>query len=115
MSVIEKAVQHFTERLGELGSVEVPEWGVTIYFKKVESLNVQKKIAKRLNDKDGTGEDAMVQALIERSLDSEGNKLFAPKDYTELMTKTYKNVIARILESMSKQTESATVEEAEKN
>lgn len=115
MSVLEKARSHFLERLQEMGSVEVPEWECTIYFKKAESLNVQKRIAKRLNDKGGTGEDAMVQALIERAMDAEGKKLFTPKDYTELMSSTDKNVIAKILEEISKQSESETVEEAEKN
>lgn len=119
--IINKAKSHFQSRVtSELGAVHVPEWECNIYFYKAETLATQKRIAKKINDRGGSGEDAMVQALIERARNKDGEKIFRQVHFTELMNEVDKEVIEKILNSMAEQSENdnATkdaVEAAEKN
>ena len=71
--------------------MEVPEWSVdgkpaVIYYKPSLNFSQQEKIL-ALSDQ-GKKAEAIVEALIQRALDEDGNRLFKTVDRTELMKHT---------------------------
>jgi len=112
MSIIENAVADFRQKITNTPlSIEVPEWKATIYYKRSWSLKAQEPV-NRLTDQ-GKRSEAIVQALIIRALDEDGNKMFRNSDMTELMSKVDPDVISRIMIEMNK--DEVDLEEAEKN
>jgi len=117
MSILEGAKAHFRERLsGGLQSLEVPEWDVegkpaVIYYKASLNFLQQEKILK-LSD-EGKKAEAIVQALIERSLDENGDRLFKQANRLELMKKVDPEIISRIVGDMSG--DEGDLDEIEKN
>ena len=105
MSIIDGAKAHFRERLsGGLQSIEVPEWDVdgkpaVIYYKPSLNFSQQEKILK-LSD-EGKKAEAIVQALIERALDEDGNRIFKQANRLELMKQVDPEIISRLVNDMS--------------
>ena len=84
--------------------MEVPEWSVVgkpsvIYYKPSLNFSQQEKIL-ALSDP-GKKAEAIVEALIQRALDEDGNRLFKTVDRTELMKHTDPEIISRIVGAMS--------------
>ncbi len=104
-AILESAKSHFREKLsGGLRSMEVPEWSVdgkpaVIYYKPSLNFSQQEKIL-ALSDQ-GKKAEAIVEALIQRALDEDGNRLFKTVDRTELMKHTDPEIISRIVGAMS--------------
>ena len=104
-AILESAKNHFRDRLsGGLKSLEVLEWEVdgkpsVIYFKPSLNLSQQEKIL-ALSDQ-GKKAEAIVEALIQRALDADGNRLFKSMDRIELMKHTDPEIISRIVGEMS--------------
>lgn len=108
--ILERAKAHFRDKVGEtLNSVEVPEWGTTIYFKPA-SLEQQNKIYKYIRE--GSLE-SLVETIIVRALNEGGKRLFTPANRLEFMKHVDPEVISRICEAMGG--DDADEEEAEKN
>ena len=102
MSVIDQVTSHFRNKLaGNLGSIDVPEWGekgksLKIYFKGATSPKVQERLAKLVNESKPI--EAAVEALIIRSLDEDGNKMFKSVAHkTMLMTECDVDVLIRVI------------------
>ena len=118
MSILEGAKAHFRERLGGgLKSLEVPEWLVNgkpavLYYKPSLNFQQQEKILK-LSD-EGKKAEAIVQALIERALDEDGNRLFKQANRLELMKMVDPEIVSRIVGEMSSDEED-DIDEIEKN
>ena len=117
MEILESAKSHFRARLGSgLQSIQVPEWKVngepaTIYFKPSLNFQQQEKILK-LSD-EGKKAEAIVQALIERALDADGNRIFRQVNRLELMKQVDPEVISRIVAEMS--SDEMDIDDIEKN
>ena len=115
--VLESAKAHFRDKLsGELLSVEVPEWlidgkPVKIYYKPSLNFAQQEKVL-ALADQNKKAE-AIVQSLIERSLDENGQKMFKQVNRLELMKQIDPAIISRIVGEMSGDDE--TMDDYEKN
>lgn len=111
--ILDKARAHFRAKLdGEMLSCEVPEWGLTVFWKPL-NLKQQNKIYKHLADKSLI---ALVETLIIRARNIDGDLLFKPIDKTELMTSVDPGVINRIVEAMGEEDEeSPDAEKAEGN
>ena len=74
MSIKENAKLQFSDKLsGELNSINVPEWGDTIYFKNAINGKKQGQIMS-LYDK-GKIVDSVCMSLIMRALDKDGNAI----------------------------------------
>lgn len=105
--------QHYnTSRQTLHGPIDVPEWGegdkpLQIYFRNI-SLSEQESIHKY--NQEGSLK-ALVETLIQRACDAEGNKLFKPVHMTELMKMADADVISNIFIEMS----NVESEEPEKN
>ena len=110
MSVIEKAVSSYREKMSQgLQSIEVPEWGSTIYYGAL-TLSDQEKINKYAS----TGSiHTIVETLIVRARDEEGKKLFAATDRTQLNESVDLEVLQDIVKAMNKKSE-GSIEEAKK-
>ena len=115
--IIEAAKSHFREKLGGgLKSLEIPEWSVKgkpvkIYYKPSLNFSQQEKIL-ALSDAQKKGE-AIVEALIQRALDEDGNRMFKSVHKTELMKSIDPDVISRVVGEMA--SDEVDLEEASKN
>ena len=110
MSIKENAKLQFSEKLsGELNSIDVPEWGDTIYFKNAINGKKQGQIMS-LYDK-GKIVDSVCMSLIMRALDKDGNAIWRPAELIEMMREYDIEVISRVVEEIS---DSTTIDEAKK-
>ena len=111
MSIKENAKLQFSEKLsGELNSIDVPEWGDTIYFKNAINGKKQGQIMS-LYDK-GKIVDSVCMSLIMRALDKDGNAIWRPAELVEMMREYDIDVISRVVEQIADN--QATVDEAKK-
>ena len=111
MSIKENAKLQFSDKLsGELNSINVPEWGDTIYFKNAINGKKQGQIMS-LYDK-GKIVDSVCMSLIMRALDKDGNAIWRPAELIEMMREYDIEVISRVVEQIADN--QATVDEAKK-
>ena len=104
---IDNVVAHFDAQ--EIKKIEVKEWGIEDQpleiFTKPLTLQESKKLYKLAN---GGDLEVMVYAIITKSLDADGNKLFTLADKESLMTKAdvevLSNVASEILGSVTSET-----------
>jgi hypothetical protein len=108
MSVIDNAKSHFKAALAQnMKSVEVPEWDTKIYFKPVVSFAQEQNVIKL--HAEGKQVEALVESLITRAVDADGNRLFKSADKVILMNEVDPSVILRVVNSMN----SLDIEEAD--
>lgn len=99
-TVLSAAKEHFKEVANQgMANIEVPEWKTTIYWK-IGGLNFaqQSKVIELQNG--GKTAEALVEMLIIRALDSDGNKMFKMSEKTEIMREVDPNVILRVVSAM---------------
>lgn len=108
MKLIESAIQHFSNK--SIRSIEVPEWGVTLYAKNL-TLDDKAKMYARAG---GNGTDYLVYAVIFGLQDKDGEPPFTLEDKVALRTKVDPEIVSR-LSNFVLQTEAKTEEEREKN
>ena len=90
MSVLEKAKAHF-KGFG-IKTIQVPEWDTTLYSKPVnvdETARFQKAI-------EADTAKGMIEVIIAKAMDKDGNKVFQKADAYELRFKTDPTVIDRV-------------------
>ncbi len=111
MSIKENAKTQFKDKLsGELLSVEVPEWGDTIYYKAAINGKKQGQIMS-LYDK-GKIVDSVCMSLIMRALDKDGNPIWRPAELQEMLREYDIEVVSRVVELIADN--ESTVDEAKK-
>ena len=92
---IDNVVAHFDAQ--EIKKIEVKEWGTDEepleIFTKPLTLQESKKLYKMAN---GGDLEVMVYAIITKSLDADGNKLFTLADKETLMTKADVEVLSNV-------------------
>ena len=111
MSIKENAKLQFSEKLsGELNSIDVPEWGDTLYFKNAINGKKQGQIMS-LYDK-GKIVESVCMSLIMRALDKDGNAIWRSGELIEMMREYDIEVISRVVEQIADN--QATVDEAKK-
>lgn len=98
--LIDKATAHFSEVLsgGLKGPIDVPEWDAQIYYKPSTTMAEEAKIIELTQT--GKTTEALVQTLIMRARDEEGNPLFTGADKQKLMRGVDPKVILRVVTSM---------------
>jgi hypothetical protein len=93
--VIDNVVAHFDSQ--EIVKIEVPEWGdddgpLEIYAKPL-TLQESKRLYKMSSNSDM---EVMVYAIINKSLDADGNKLFTVADKDKLMNHADVGVVVKV-------------------
>ena len=113
--VIEKATAHFREKIGgKLQSVEVPEWGTTIYFKNSITLREQAKLIELSST--GKQVEALVESLIVKARTEDGAKMFTPADKQIFLNEVDPTILIRVVGEINRITEDvAEAGEVEKN
>ena len=98
--VLSKAKLHFAEISNKgMESFEVPEWDTTVYWK-VGGLNFASQSAVIELQNAGKSADALVEMLLIRALDENGNKMFSKMEKPVLMNQVDPNVILKIVTAM---------------
>lgn len=99
--ILAKAKSHFKEILagGLKGPIRVPEWECDIWYKAATSFQQESKIVELTSQ--GKTVEALVESLIMRSLDADGNAIFSKADKPELMRSVDPSVIMRIMADMN--------------
>jgi hypothetical protein len=113
LSAIQKAQSHFKTRLSnELKKYHVAEWDLDVYYRDLSSLRIESKIVELAQQ--GKSVEALVQTIISKSLDAEGNLLFSQYDKDTLMNECDPSVVVNLSRVLSGG-DLPTVEEVEKN
>lgn len=100
MSVIDNAKTHFKDALSAgMKSMEVPEWKTTLYFKPAVSFAQEQRVISLHSE--GKQVEALVESLITRACDAEGNKVFKHADRAILMNEVDPQVILRVVNGMN--------------
>lgn len=104
---------HFQGQIsGQLKKHTVEEWGLDIYYRGISTLKQEARIVELSTQ--GKSVEALVETIIQKSLDETGKPLFVAYDKATLMNEADPKVIlelARVLNGA----DLPTVEEAEKN
>jgi hypothetical protein len=113
MNVLEKATAHFRSKLdGSLQSVEVPEWEATVYYRNTSTLREESTVLKL--QQEGKTVEALVQSIINKALNADGTRMFAPAHKVTLMNEVDPQVVIR-LASVLNGVDDESVEDIEKN
>lgn len=97
MSIIERAKAHFKSL--QVKSIEVPEWGdengPAILYVEPFTLKDKAKL-QAVSRSSGSEVDALVELIVLKSLDKEGNKVFGIEDKHALRNSIDATVLERI-------------------
>jgi hypothetical protein len=109
---IDSAMAHFKDVLGQglKGPIHVPEWKLDIWYKPATTFNQEARIVELTSQ--GKTVEALVEALIIRSLDVDGKPLFNKIDKPELMRAVDPSVIMRIMTEINNPESDTKIEEA---
>jgi hypothetical protein len=109
---IESATAHFKEKLaGKLYKYHSDEWDMDIHYRSSSSMRVESKIMSLTQN--GKAADALVESIILKALDQDGNRLFKETDRATLMNEADPQVIIKIATQLNNTDE--TVETVTKN
>ena len=105
--ILANAKTHYRAQLtGNLKSIEVEEWGTTIYFKPAVTMAQQQKVIELHSA--GKLTEALIETLMTRALDEEGNRLFGFGAKDQLMHEVDPQVIIKIVTIINQATEENT-------
>jgi hypothetical protein len=109
-NVMAAAKAHFKDILagGLKGPIQVPEWKTEIWYKAATSFQQESKIVELTSQ--GKTVEALVESMIMRSLDADGQPLFNKADKPELMRFVDPAIIMRIMSEMNDPDTARTVE-----
>lgn len=100
-TVLEKAKAHMREKIGAglKGPISVPEWETEIWYKPATTFHQESKVIEL--QQQGKTVEALVQTLINRSLDENGKNIFKLADKQDLMRGVDPAVILRVISEMN--------------
>lgn len=112
--VMDKIRSHYRETVsGELKAIEIPEWDMTMYYKRGTNFQLESKVMELQNA--GKTAEALVQVLINRCLDENGKRIFNEHNKVELMKSADPKVLLNIVAQINDDDDPVSVEDAEKN
>lgn len=110
---IDNITSHFRSKVsGDLKEIDVPEWNMKVYFKSTQTLQEQTKVIELAQK--GQTVEALVETLIMKARDKDGNKLFKPVEKTVLMNEADPDVVIRVVGAMNN-VDLESIGEVEKN
>ncbi len=112
-TVKQKALAHFKAKLaGNLFKHHIDEWDCDIYYRATASMATEAKIMSLTQS--GKTAEALVESIVLKSLDENGERLFKDIDRIELMNQADPNVIIKVA-SILNNANSETIGDLEKN
>lgn len=113
LSAIEKAKGHFKDKIGgDLLHYYCKEWDLDIYYKATANLAVENKIMSL--QQQGKTAEALVESVLSKALNKEGNLLFKPTDRAAFLHEVDPQVIIAIATKLNN-ANADTVEDIVKN
>jgi|TARA_R110000868_G_scaffold363270_1_gene625538 hypothetical protein len=95
MKTLEKISQHYqTAIAGELEKLEVKEWDMDIYCRRTYPFKDEAKVIELQSQ--GKTVEALVESLIVKALDKDGQKIFKETDRVVLMNEADPAVIIKV-------------------
>ena len=113
--VIANAIAHFKNRNDqEMMTIEVPEWGTTIYYKNIQTFAEQSKVMQLHGE--GKVVEALVETIITKARKIDGTKMFQPAERLFLLNECDPEVLVKIATALNSVVEANyEVEETAKN
>lgn len=112
MSIIDNATAHFKEQMqNSLKKHHVEEWNADVYYYPTMSFKEQSKILDLQTT--GKASEALIETIVIKARDENGNKLFTSADRTTLMHEADPNVLIRLAAVLNGV--NFSLEDAEKN
>jgi hypothetical protein len=100
MTIKQKALAHFKAKLsGELQKLHVEEWDCEIYYRATSSMSTEAKILKLTTD--GKTAEALVESIVQKSLDADGNRVFHDSDRANLMNEVDPQVLVKVATALN--------------
>ena len=105
MSVLDRAKQHFADRMAEnMEVIEVPEWGdeqgpAKVWYRPAINLREQNQLATLANA--GKNDEALAMTLILRARNEDGSLMFHKNSMMEFRTFVDPEVIANVVLAMN--------------
>lgn len=94
-SVLEKATAHFRNKIaGDMRKIHVPEWECDIYVRNGSTLKDESKVLEL--SQQGKMVEALVEAIIVKSRNADGSKMFNSMDKVVFLNEMDPNVIIRV-------------------
>lgn len=113
ISPIEAVKKHYAGKIaGALHCYHVEEWGIDVYYRTTTTLKQEAKIVELSTQ--GKTIEALIEAIITKSLDESGKPLFSPYDRAALLNEADPAVILNLSRVLNG-SDLPTIEEAEKN
>lgn len=111
-NVLANATAHYQNRIKEMKSFEVPEWGVTIHYRPVTTLAQESQVIELARQNKTV--EAMVVTIINKARHADGTPIFSKHDKAALLNEVDPNVVLRVAEQINGGA-LPKVEELEKN
>ena len=112
INVLQNATAHYQNRIKEMNSFDVPEWGCKIYYRPVTTLAQESQVIELARQNKTV--EAMVVTIINKARHEDGKAMFTKHDKAALLNEVDPNVVLRIAEQINGG-KLPTVEEIEKN
>lgn len=114
VKAMDKITGHFRNKItGQMKSIYVPEWDLEIFFKETNTLTEESKMLALAQQ--GKTIEALVETLITKARDKDGNKIFRPMDKVTLMNEADPTVVIRVTGEINSANSESNMEFAEKN
>ncbi len=92
---LEKITKHYHKEIdGEALKLHVDEWDMDVYYKRTYPFRVESKVLEMQSK--GQIVEALVESLIQKALDSKGNRIFDEADRIVLMNEADPSIITKV-------------------
>ena len=112
-TVKQAAFAHFKAKMaGELRKFHVEEWNCDIYHRATSTMATEAKMFGLTQA--GKTAEALVESIVQKALDENGNRVFHDTDRIELMNQVDPNVLIKVASQLNNAS-AETVGDIEKN
>lgn len=98
-NVLAKATEHYANRIKDMLSFDVPEWGCKIYYRPVTTLAQESQVIELARQNKTV--EAMVLTIINKARHEDGTTMFNKHDKATLMNEVDPSVVLRIAEQIN--------------
>ena len=112
-TIKQKALAHFKAKIaGNLFKYHVDEWDCDVYYRATASMATESKIMNLTQG--GKTAEALVESIVLKALDEDGNRIFRDADRPELLNQADPQVLIKVAGVLNN-ANSESIEDIEKN